>query len=634
MINLRNINLKYGDRVLFNDISAAIREGDRVGLIGRNGAGKTTLLRVISGEISSDNGAVDIPLSMTMGVLSQTLHCDEEETVLSEAKKAFEKIIKLEEELEDVNQQLGSRTDYESDAYALLIDRVSELSSQLTYDGIETLEAKCVKVLKGLGFNDLNVHKKISTFSGGWKMRVELAKLLLTEPDILLLDEPTNHLDIESIIWLENYINSYSGIVIVISHDEEFLENVCNRILEVELGRLFDFKLSYSKFLVEKEQQKKILNATIENQQKEIAQKEKLIEKFRAKANKAKFAQSLIKQLDKMDVLEGITEDTKAMKLRFPPAPRSGQVLVEAKQVSKSYGPLNVLQSIDLKIERGQKISFVGQNGQGKSTLAKLITETIDPTDGAINLGHNVSVGYFAQDQSESLDRSMTVEDTLFDACPPELSSQVRSILGAFLFSGEDVDKKVSVLSGGERSRLSLACLIVQKNNFLILDEPTNHLDIISKRRLKESLMQFDGTLLVVSHDRHFLEGLTDITYEFRDKKIHEYLGDINYFLETREVDNFREVEKRDVTKAKDKPAANNHKDKPAPIDKDLKKKLRDVEKEIEKIETKIAKLEEKMSEPDYYNSPEYIETSKKHKALGASLEAAMESWESLVEQS
>lgn len=633
MINLRDIYLQYGDRVIFNYINLTVKPTERVGLIGRNGAGKSTLIKIIAKEISSDEGVVDIPKTSSVGYLAQSLSIPETETVLNETLKAFDHIEALEKRLEEINTDLGIRTDYESDEYMDLITEVSNLTEQLNTLDAGTKEAETVKVLTGLGFTDDNIHNPVASFSGGWKMRVELAKLLLKKPEILLLDEPTNHLDIESIIWLEKYIKNYYGIVIVISHDEEFLDNVCNRTVEIEYGKLYDFKTNYSGFKKEKEQLRSILESTVENQKREIAEKERLIEKFRAKANKAKFAQSLIKQLDRMERLDNITEDKAVMKLKFPPAPRSGRVVCEASNIWKAYGDNAVLNGVDLTLERGDKVAFVGQNGQGKSTLAKIVTQTIAATKGEVTLGHNVEIGYYAQDAPEQLDGDSTLLQTIEDQAPPHLRPQARKMLGAFMFSGEDVDKKVRVLSGGEKSRLALACLIMQDNNFLIFDEPTNHLDMLSKERLKEALNLFDGTLLVVSHDRSFLTGLTDKTYEFRDKKIREYLGDVTEFLKSRETESFRDIEQK-TEKKKEKVVEIEAPPKPTKSQeeyKTLQRKLQYAERDIEKIEKEIAKLEAIMSDPEFYSSPDVAQVSQKHTDLKSSLTQKMEDWEAIA---
>ncbi len=631
MIDLRGINLKYGDRHIFKNLNLTFKDQERIGLIGRNGAGKSTLLKIIANHISADSGSIDIPNGMTMGFLTQDLYVNEENSVLQEALTAFEDLNKIEAELEKLNEELGSRIDYESDNYMRLIDRITGMTEQLGHYDVNTVEATAVKLLKGLGFKDSNINNAVSTFSGGWKMRIELAKLLLREPNILMLDEPTNHLDIESIIWLEQYIKDYDGIVVVISHDQEFLDNVCNRIVELELSRVFDVKSNYSGFMVEKELQRQVMESTIKNQQKEIAEKERLIEKFRAKANKAKFAQSLIKQLDKMDRLEEFATDTKAMNLRFPPAGRSGQIVSKAESLTKSYGDNLVLDQVNFQIERGERLAFVGQNGQGKSTLAKLLTDEIEATQGKVTTGHNVSIGYFAQDQPEQLDGDRTLLEVVEGKAPPELRSKARNILGSFLFSGEDVDKKVKVLSGGERSRLALACLIMQENNFLVLDEPTNHLDIISKQRLKDALMQYDGTLLVVSHDRSFLQGLTNKTVEFKNRNIKYHIGDVNEFLNSRETDTFREIEKATVVKNKASQSRSDEKKLSRDEEKKLRRKLRYVERDIEKYESRIIEIENQMADPKFYMREDSVSLSKEHTDLKEQVDLKMAEWDDLA---
>ncbi len=632
MLKINNLFLKYGDRVLFDHISATIRNGERVGLIGRNGAGKSTLLKLIEGEISADGGTIEVPKESTIGFLRQELSFDRDQTVKEEAMKAFEEFIALNERLENINVELSTREDYESVEYAKLIQEITDISNRLAVFDNDNPEALCSKVLKGLGFSIEEMDRSLSTFSGGWLMRVEMAKLLLKQPDVLLLDEPTNHLDIESIIWLENHLSKYPGIILVISHDKAFLDHITNRTIEVELGRLFDIKKNYSGFEVEKKNQSQILQASFENQQKEIAQKERLIEKFRAKASKAKMAQSLIKQLDKMDRVEVYGEDTKVMKIRFPEPPRAGREMVKVEKLGKSYGDNEVLRDVDLVVERGDRIAFVGQNGQGKSTLAKLITKDIKSTSGEITLNPTVEMGYYAQNHHETLDLNSTLYDTLYHACPPELTTRVRSILGSFLFSGEDIDKKIKVLSGGERARLSMACLIVNPINLLILDEPTNHLDMLSKATLKEALMNYTGTLIIVSHDRDFLSGLTDKTYEFANRKVREYLGDVNYFLEKRAAEDFRQLEQSyQEKKVKVKPEKSEA--SPPKQDQNIQKEIQKAEKKINQLEGWINEKEEKMSVEGFYESSDSEKIIKDYQQLQKQLQEAEAKWEDLVSQ-
>ena len=642
MLNLTGVFIKYGDRELFKRVNATIKNGERVGLIGRNGAGKTTLLKLITGEISPHEGKLEITKGMTVGHLKQVLDFNNTQTVMQEALLAFEEYWEIQRSIDDYNKQLETRTDYESDAYANIIQNITDLSERLGMFDSDSPEAQASKILKGLGFKDSELHNPLSTFSGGWLMRVEMAKLLLQHPDILLLDEPTNHLDIESIIWLENYLQSYNGIIILISHDKMFLDNVTNRTIEVELGRLMDIKGNYTKFLTEKQLQSKITQSAFENQQREIQHKEKLIEKFRAKANKAKLAQSLIKQLDKMDKVEVRSEDTKVMNIRFPEPPRSGRDVVKMEGLCKSYGEKEVLQNIDLLIERGDRVAFVGQNGQGKSTLAKIITKHLDATDGAMILTPTVEIGYYAQNNHETLDGNATLYDTLYHHTPPELKTRVRAILGSFLFSGEDIDKKVKVLSGGERARLAMACLVVNPVNLLVLDEPTNHLDILSKQTLKESLAEYKGTLIVVSHDRDFLADMTTKTYEFTNHTIKEYLGDVNYFLEKKSMEDFREVE-LDYKKKKKKPDYVEEVKKEDPVssqpsvsksdEKEIKRAIQNTERTIGQLEKELSVLESKMGADGFYESADSKDILEKYKLQKKKLSSKEDEWSALVEK-
>jgi ATP-binding cassette subfamily F protein 3 len=512
-----------------------------------------------------------------------------------------------------------------------LIHDVTEASERFHILGGDTAQADAERVLRGLGFKSADMHRMTDEFSGGWQMRIELAKMLLQRPNYLLLDEPTNHLDIESIIWLEGFLSDYPGAVVVISHDKTFLDTVTKRTVEIEMGKIFDYKAHYSKYLDMRAERRELLKNAYDNQQRVIAQKERTINRFMAKANKTSMAQSMQKQLDKMERIELDEEDIKAMNIRFPAAPRSGQIVVEAQNLSKNYGLSNVLEKIDLKLDRGDRVAFVGQNGQGKTTLARILIGELPSTEGVHQLGHNVQVGYYAQNQAESLYRNNTLLETMEMHSPPEMRTKLRGILGAFMFSGDDVDKKVSVLSGGERARLALACLLLKPFNLLLLDEPTNHLDMISKEVLKEALMQYDGTLIVVSHDRDFLSDLTNRTVEFRDKKLHEYLGDVNYFLEKRALDNMREVEMRTITTANGS-AANDSKSI-SYDDKDRKRierNIQTVEKKITDLEKQIADIEKVMGDPDFYNKKDSSSVLNKYNQLKKELDMAVEEWESL----
>jgi ATP-binding cassette subfamily F protein 3 len=632
MISVSNVTVHYGERVLFDNVNVVIGERDRVGLTGRNGAGKSTLMKIMAGQVTPNGGgAISRPGGTTVGYLHQDMSTPKGKTVMNEALTAFDEVKSLEKEIEKLNAELSHRTDYESDDYMRLIHDVTEASERFHILGGDTAQADAERVLRGLGFKSADMHRMTDEFSGGWQMRIELAKMLLQRPNYLLLDEPTNHLDIESIIWLEGFLSDYPGAVVVISHDKTFLDTVTKRTVEIEMGKIFDYKAHYSKYIDMRAERRELLKNAYDNQQRVIAQKERTINRFMAKANKTSMAQSMQKQLDKMERIELDEEDIKAMNIRFPAAPRSGQIVVEAQNLSKNYGLSNVLEKIDLKLDRGDRVAFVGQNGQGKTTLARILIGELPSTEGVHQLGHNVQVGYYAQNQAESLYRNNTLLETMEMHSPPEMRTKLRGILGAFMFSGDDVDKKVSVLSGGERARLALACLLLKPFNLLLLDEPTNHLDMISKEVLKEALMQYDGTLIVVSHDRDFLSDLTNRTVEFRDKKLHEYLGDVNYFLEKRALDNMREVEMRTITTANGS-AANDSKSI-SYDDKDRKRierNIQTVEKKITDLEKQIADIEKVMGDPDFYNKKDSSSVLNKYNQLKKELDMAVEEWESL----
>ena len=555
MLNIHKASIFFQGEPLFSDITFRLGNGNRIGLIGKNGAGKSTLLKVISGEIEASSGQIAKEKDVNIGFLKQDLDFEFGRTVLEESYLAFSEIIAIEKQLSFINTQLAERTDYESADYSQLIVDLNDLQHQYEIIGGYSYQGTTEKILQGLGFLREDFNKLTDTFSGGWRMRIELAKLLLQNNDILLLDEPTNHLDIEAIIWLENFLKNYAGAIVIVSHDKMFLDNITNRTIEISLGKIYDYPKPYTQFLVLRNEIKTQQLASQKNQAKQIAQTEKLIEKFRAKASKATMAQSLIKKLEKVDRIEVDKDDNSVMKLSFPISVTPGKVVVEATNISKNYEDLSVLKNISLSVDRDSKIAFVGQNGQGKSTLAKIIVGDIK-SEGLVKLGHNVQIGYFAQNQAEYLDGSKTVLDTMIDAANEKNRSKVRDILGSFLFKGDDADKFVRVLSGGERNRLALAKLLLQPLNVLIMDEPTNHLDILSKNVLKVALSKFEGTLLLVSHDRDFLQGLVNKVYEFRDKKLKEYLGDIDYYLEEKKVENLREVELKTKIKV-DKPLSN-----------------------------------------------------------------------------
>ena len=633
MLNIHNISVSFQGEYLFEGITFQLTPGNRVGLVGKNGAGKSTLLRIISGEQEYDEGQIAMDKEVTIGFLKQDIDFTKGRTVLEESYEAFTEIKKLEQQLEEINTQLAERTDYESESYNQLMIDLNEIQHQYEIHGGYNYQGETERILQGLGFQREDFQKLTETFSGGWRMRIELAKLLLQNNDILLLDEPTNHLDIESILWLEEFLKNYPGAVVLVSHDKMFLDHVTNRTIEISLGKIYDYPKPYSKYLVLRQELREQQLASQKNQQKHIEQTEKLIEKFRAKASKATMAQSLIKKLDKIDRIEVDEDDNSVMSLRFPISITPGKVVITAEGVSKNYGEKQVLSHVDLMVERSSKIAFVGQNGQGKSTLAKVIVGELEH-QGDLQLGHNVQIGYFAQNQAEYLDGSKTVEDTMLDAADEKTRPRVRDILGAFLFRGEEVDKYVRVLSGGERNRLALAKLLLQPFNVLVMDEPTNHLDIKSKNVLKDALKNFEGTLLLVSHDRDFLQGLSSKVYEFKDQKIKEYLGDIDYFLEQRNLENLREAEKRTNVVKSAKPEAASGKQSY-----EDQKRVKSLQNKLSKTEAKIAKLEKEIKEIDVELSINYEATIAQSDFFDTyqdkkdELESLMSQWEIVSEE-
>ncbi|WP_025743044.1 ABC-F family ATP-binding cassette domain-containing protein [Aquimarina pacifica] len=603
MLNIHNLSISFGGEYLFEEIAFRLSAGDRVGLVGKNGAGKSTMLKILSKEQEPDSGQIAMDKDVKIGFLKQDIDFVLGRTVLDESYEAFIDIKRIERDIEKINAQLAERTDYESESYNQLITDLSDHTHQYEILGGYNYQGETERVLQGLGFVREDFNKLTDTFSGGWRMRIELAKLLLQNNDILLLDEPTNHLDIESIIWLENFLKSYVGVVVIVSHDKMFLDNVTNRTIEISLGRIYDYNKPYSKYLVLRKEIREQQLATQKNQSKQIEQTEKLIEKFRAKASKASMAQSLIKKLDKIDRIEVDEDDNAVMNINFPISIQPGKVVIEAEKVGKNYGPKEILKDIDLLVERGSKIAFVGQNGQGKSTLAKIIIDEI-PYSGTFKLGHNVQIGYFAQNQSEYLDGELTVHDTMIHAADEKTRSKVRDMLGAFLFRGDEVDKKVKVLSGGERNRLALCKMLLQPFNVLVMDEPTNHLDIKSKNVLKEALKNFEGTLILVSHDRDFLQGLSNRVYEFKNRKIKEYLGDIDFYLEERRVNDLREIEKKD----KQVKSVSSNKETAKQSYQD-QKKIKSLNNRLSNVESKINKLEREIKEIDVELAINYDQT-------------------------
>jgi ATP-binding cassette subfamily F protein 3 len=583
MLSVQNVSVSFGGEYLFRDISFRLGAGNRVGLVGKNGAGKSTLLHLIARDTPVSEGSISQEKIVQLGFLKQDIDFDYGRTVLEEAYQAFTEIKVLEQQMEDINLGLTTRSDYESDSYNELIVQLNEVTERYEIIGGYNYQGTTERILQGLGFSSSDFNKQTDTFSGGWRMRIELAKLLLQPNDILLLDEPTNHLDIESIIWLEEFLKKYRGAVVLVSHDKMFLDQVTNRTIEIVGGRIYDYNKPYSKYMILREEILTQQRAAQKNQEKQIQQTEKLIERFKAKASKATMAKSLIKKLDKIDRIELDVEDNRAMKLSFPVSQQPGKMIIEAEGIKKAYGEKMVLQGIDFEIARGTKTAFVGQNGQGKSTLAKIIVNEID-YEGSCSLGYNVIVGYFAQNQAEYLDGDLTLLETMQNAATDVNRSRVRDILGSFLFRGDDVEKRVKVLSGGERNRLALAKLLLMPFNVLIMDEPTNHLDIDSKNVLKEALRKFEGTLILISHDRDFLQGLSDRVLEFKDHKLKEYLGDINLYLEQKNLDSLVALELKEKIKAKKTIIPKN--------DYETQKKLKSLQNKQSKVEREIGELE------------------------------------------
>lgn len=640
MISVQNLSIHFGGIFLFEDVSFALKENDRVGLVGKNGAGKSTLMKIMSGLQKPDSGQVVLPKDSLIGFLHQDLSKMKGKTVFEETQTAFNEALQLDKRMHEIEHELTVRTDYESDSYHDIINEIQEISHRLEIINVATIDKQIELVLMGLGFMREDFDKPVETFSGGWQMRIELAKILLSKPELVLLDEPTNHLDIESIQWLETYLETYPGAIMIVSHDRTFLDNVTKRTIEIVSQKIYDYPANYSTFVELRKERIDQQRAAQKNQEKYIEHTEKLIDKFRAKANKAKFAQSLIKKLDKIEEIEVDDEETATIHFYFPKPQRSGKTVVTGKKVSKTYDVKLILDEIDFEINRGDKIAFVGKNGEGKSTLSKIIAG-LEKYTGEMELGHNVHLGYYAQNQAETLSGDDTVFDTIDKVAAGEMRSHIRTLLGAFLFGGEASFKKVKVLSGGEKSRLAMCKLLLEPYNLLVLDEPTNHLDMRSKDVLKNALNNFEGTVIVVSHDRDFLKGITNRVFEFKDKKIKEHIGDIYDYLEAKKITSLAELElapkpvkqKKETTAVS--PNKENHEDKKnreREVNR-IKKEIEKTEKEIAALETEIIQLEKQMNDPGFYEKPNTTEIFNKYNNLKETHTQKMSGWESLTEQ-
>jgi ATP-binding cassette subfamily F protein 3 len=638
MVSVQDITVSFGSFDLLTGISFLINEQDRIGLAGKNGAGKSTLLKIIAGLQAPSAGLVDMSRDVTIGYLPQQMKVDDTTSVLNETITAFSEIIGLSEEIEFCGAEIARRIDYESDEYLKLCDHLTFVEERYRMLGGANYMAEAEQTLFGLGFERKDFERPTRDLSGGWRMRVELAKILLKKPSLLLLDEPTNHLDIESIQWLESFLAGYYGAVLMVSHDRAFLDNVTKRTIEISLGKIYDYKASWSKYLILRAERREQQTAAYRNQQKMIGDTEKFIERFRYKATKAVQVQSKIKQLDKVERLEVDDEDNSAISLRFPPAPRSGAVVAEAEELSKSYGSLNVLNKVHFKISRGEKVAFVGRNGEGKTTFSKIIIGELDYT-GVLKTGHNVKIGYFAQNQDELLDENITVLQTIDNVAKGDIRTKIRDMLGAFLFRGDDVEKKVKVLSGGERSRLALVKLLLDPCNLLVLDEPTNHLDMRSKDILKQALIKYDGTLIVVSHDRDFLDGIIGKVFEFRNNRIKENIGGIYDFLRKKKMENLKDIERKEKVR-NEAVQINLSTNKQRYLEKkEYDRTLRKLKKNLEESETFIGKLEDEIQavdktfmEPGNYTS-DHEANYEKYRDLKDRLNKEMNRWTELSQE-
>jgi len=635
-VSVEELYVEFGGFELFKHVNFIVNPRDRIGLAGRNGAGKSTLLKILAGIQTPSSGRVVIPRDIKVGYLPQHMELSDSRTVMEEAVTAFAEIQELEKRIEFLNTELSVREDYESVEYDRIINEMHESNERFQLMGGTNFHVDIEQTMIGLGFERSDFDRQTSEFSGGWRMRIELAKILLKKPNVFLLDEPTNHLDIESIEWLEAFLKDYAGAVVLVSHDRAFLDNVTNRTVEISLGKIYDYKVNYTKYLELRVERREQQMAAFRNQQKMIQDTEDFISRFRYKATKSVQVQSRIKQLDKVDRIEVDEEDTRSLNIKFPPSPRSGTVVFEAKEVSKRYGDLLVLDKVNLTLERGNRIAFVGKNGEGKSTMARIIMQELECT-GEHKLGHNVKIGYFAQNQASNLDEELTAFETIDKTAVGDIRTKIRDILGAFMFSGQDADKKVKVLSGGERARLAMISLLLEPVNFLVLDEPTNHLDIHSKGLLKQALINFDGTLLIVSHDREFMDGLVDVVYEFKHKKIRQHLGGVYEFLQKRKMESLRELElsapekkvKKEVVKEVVAVSFDERKEINRMISR-VEKQISEAEYQISKMEAEIADMDKKLADPSTIDNGSLFDQYGKSKKR---VEEEMKTWESLNDE-
>ena len=642
MISINNLTVAYGGFTLLNEINFHISESDKIGLVGKNGAGKSTILKLVCGLQSPTSGKVAVPNGVKIGYLPQIMEHHKGRSVIDEAMTAFAEMFALEDELERISLELAQREDYESKEYHDLIIRMNEVNDAISYNRSDNPQVQAEKTLIGLGFKYEELSRPTETFSQGWNMRIELAKILLSKPDVLLLDEPTNHLDIESIEWLEGYLKEYRGSLVLISHDRKFLDNVTNRTVEIMLGRIHDYKVPYSKYLELRRERLEQQRAAFENQQRMIEKTEEFIEKFRYKPTKSNQVQSRVKQLEKLERIEVDLEDKSALAVKFPPAPRSGDIAYKSDDMTVGYGTKVVFSDAQIEVRRGEKVALVGRNGEGKTTLMRVIMGELDPMSGESKVGYNVNIGYYAQNQEDILDKEDTVFGTLDRIAVGDIRLKLRDILGAFLFKGEDIDKKVAVLSGGERARLAMAKLILKPYNLLALDEPTNHMDIRSKDILKQALKSYDGTLIIVSHDRDFLDGLVDKLYEFRDGKVKEHLGGVQDFLERRKLESLSELERHYKPVAEEKPAEVIQKKEEAKQEyqakkyvskeeKKIKNRISFLEKKIEEYETKMAEIEAKLMSPG--PDDDVMDLTRAYLENKRELDYKMEEWSELNEK-